>query len=206
MEVKKLVLMVASGVLGYWFFFLMPKKSYDVVGAHQQVKELVVFGDSLASGYGVNKGEGFADLLAESIGARLVNLGQNGATTASALKKIATVVKIKPSLVVISLGGNDLLHRFELRKTLNNLQKIFEQLHQAGAMVAFVGMNPPLVGDNWQLAIADLCERTGVLYIPETMAGLWGTENMLDQIHPNKAGHAIMAERIFSAIHPYIEQ
>ena len=69
---------------------------------------MVILGDSLSAGTGAAKGEGFVDLLQQRLGVEIVNRGIPGNTTAQGLARLdKDVLSLKPSLVIVELGGND---------------------------------------------------------------------------------------------------
>src|SRR5215212_11260441 len=71
---------------------------------------IIAFGDSLTAGYGANPGEDYPSRLSTMIGATIVNAGVNGDTTESALARVdADVLARDPRIVLVGLGGNDLL-------------------------------------------------------------------------------------------------
>lgn len=166
---------------------------------------LVAFGDSLTHGAGAAQNESYPTWLETMSGTKVVNLGRNGDTTASSLDRMDEVLRLKPDIVLVTLGGNDLLTRTPLDQTLGNLRKGFQRLHEAGTMAVYLAIDPPGVGDNWAMAIQHLCKEEGVLYVPNVMKGLWGDSSLMaDQIHPNGKGYKIMAERVLTSIRPYI--
>lgn len=166
---------------------------------------LVAFGDSLTHGTGAAQNESYPAWLASMSGTKIANLGRSGDTTGTALERINEVLERKPEIVLVTLGGNDLLARTPLDETLGNLRKAFQRMHEAGSMAVYLAIDPPGVGDNWAMAIEHLCKEEGVLYVPGVMKGLWGDASLMaDQVHPNARGYKVMAERVLGAIRPYI--
>lgn len=160
---------------------------------------IVAFGDSLTAGFGAAEGEDFPALLSRSLGVPIINRGVPGETTADALRRVDQVLADDPRVVIVFLGGNDLLRRTGREPMLANLRRIVEQLQDAGVFVVLVGLEGPslLGGGGLDRAYRDLARETGALHVPNAMAGILGnTSLMSDQIHPNAEGYRRMAEHI----------
>lgn len=164
--------------------------------------KVVAFGDSLTAGHGASSAAGsYPAQLGARMGLEIVNLGQNGETTTSARVRLAEVKAQNPDFVLITLGGNDLRQRLDLSETVSNLEAIFRELQETGAGVVYLSINPPMVGDNWIMAIRDVVRSSGVLWVDDVMQDLWGNEEfMADAFHPNDKGYAKIAERVQEAL------
>jgi acyl-CoA thioesterase-1 len=105
-------------------------------------------GDSLFAGYGLEPGQSYPAhlekaLQAKGIKARVVNAGVSGDTTAAGLQRLDFVLKgmpKKPALVVISLGGNDMLRGLSPAETAKNLDAILTKFKAEGVPVLLLGM------------------------------------------------------------------
>lgn len=144
------------------------------------------------------QGEDFVSLLAARIGKPIINAGQNGDTTAIALKRLdRNVLSRDPRIVIILLGGNDALRRVPLADTFSNLEKIIDAVHEKGAAVILVGVRGGLFSSKYNDEFEDLATRKRVNLVTDILDGLFGhAELMYDSIHPNEAGNKIMADRI----------
>lgn len=164
---------------------------------------IVCFGDSLTAGFGAEPGRSYPDVLHEFLGREVVNRGRNGETATDALERVDAIVALQPKVVVVTLGGNDMLQRVPIEQTVASMRRIFDRLLGTGAMVAFVGIDPPLASAARMDAIRDLCRERGVLWVGGAMTGLWQDRTrMSDEIHPNAAGYRIVAERVAGALKP----
>jgi acyl-CoA thioesterase-1 len=111
-------------------------------------RRILAFGDSLFAGYGLKPGEGYpekleAALRARGINARIANAGVSGDTTAAGLQRLAFTLDnqaAKPDLVVISLGGNDMLRGIPASETRANLDAILGELDKRGIKALLLGM------------------------------------------------------------------
>ncbi len=167
---------------------------------------IVAFGDSLVEGVGSQKGGGFVSLLSARLGTPIINLGVAGDTTGDGLARLEDVREKKPGTVIVLLGGNDALRRAPLETTFGNLERIITTLQKDGAMVVLLGVRGGLLSDPYDAEYQALAERTNALYVENVLKGLIGRpELMFDTIHPNDAGYAIIAERVYEALEPYLE-
>lgn len=183
----------AAGVA--WYL----SRSVKVVDQPEKGSAVIVFGDSLVTGYGVETiGDDFVSLLAKRSGRQIINAGANGDTTASALARIEDDVLARdPRIVVILLGGNDALRRVPVEDTFKNLGTIIDRIHEKGAAVVLVGVKGSLLGDRYDAEFKKMAREKRVNFVPNILKGIFGNpELMVDEIHPNGAGHALMAARI----------
>lgn len=157
---------------------------------------IVAFGDSLIHGTG-SSGGGFVSLLAQRLGRDIENLGRPGETTAGGLARLDEVLELQPSLVILLLGGNDVLRRVPPADTFRNLAVIIERLQAGGSAVLLVGVRGGLLQDPYAGEFAALAERHGTAYVPDVLQQVFmRPDYMADQVHPNDAGYARIAERV----------
>lgn len=107
--------------------------------------KILVFGDSLVSGYGVRDSEGFPAVLGQRLRADgydvvIANAGVPGNTTAMGLARAAAAVAGKPDLVILELGANDFLNNVALRTTRTNLVRLIRRFQTAGVRIILAGM------------------------------------------------------------------
>src|SRR5687767_11408996 len=79
--------------------------------SHAEKKTVVILGDSLAAGAGVDPSEAFPGLLQKRIDAAglpftIVNAGVSGDTTAGGLRRLDWLLRRKIDVLVVALGGN----------------------------------------------------------------------------------------------------
>lgn len=163
--------------------------------------EVLAFGDSLTFGIGSTSGNGYVPVLERRIGVDIFNSGIPGNTTGDALTRLSTSVLARdPRIVIVLLGGNDILQNVPVQTRIDNITQIVERIRSDGSKVILVGLGSGQV-DPFNGELPGLASRTGSTYVPNILDGIIGNPSlMFDQIHPNDAGYAIMADRIEPAL------
>ncbi|HYF29323.1 MAG TPA: GDSL-type esterase/lipase family protein [Candidatus Paceibacterota bacterium] len=166
--------------------------------------KIVAFGDSLVTGYGTTDNGDFVSILSSRLEVPITNLGRDGETSASARERIADVVRERPDVVIILLGGNDALQKVPVAETRENLDAILTTLAEISSVkinIVLVGVLGSPLNDPYRAMFEELAEKHQVEYVPNILSGIFGNRDLMsDQIHPNNAGHARMAERIYPAV------
>ena len=177
---------------------------------------IAVLGDSLTAGLGVAPDEAFparlqARLWREGYDHRVVNAGVSGDTTAGGLRRVDWVLRAGPAIVVVALGANDGLRGQRPAAMRANLEAIVERLTAAGARVLLAGMRmPPNYGEEYTRQFAavypGVAGRTRVALMPFLLDGVAADPRYLqpDGIHPNAAGHRIIADRVWPHLVPLL--
>lgn len=177
----------------------------ETVGPTQTI---VLFGDSIAAGYGLAPTETIEatliPLLQEAgLHPRFVNAGVSGDTTRGGLERIDWAVGGEADLVIVILGGNDALRAFDPSETKRNLDAIASQLLAKETKVLITGMQaPPNLGADYtthfNAIFADVAVRHGTALYPFILEGVAAdlTLNQADGIHPNPEGARIIANGI----------
>lgn len=199
---KKTVFVLIGGLLAsfvlYWLFF---RSSVPITNHPPQNEVIVAFGDSLVAGQGATVGNDFVSLLSDKLGRPIINLGVSGDTTRDGLARLDEVVALDPGTVILLLGGNDYLRRIEVGETEANLSSVIEELQSEGAMIVLLGVRGGVLRDGRRSMYHDLSRRYGTLYVPDVLSGIFGrTELMADSIHPNDAGYAIIADKVYRVL------
>lgn len=186
---------IATAWLGAWLLLLAGCGAREVPQATHP-GPIVAFGDSLVYGIG-SSGGGFVRLLEQRLGQRIENLGVPGDTTADGLNRLDELLELDPSIVILLLGGNDVLQRVDPDRTFANLATLIERIQSQGAAVLLVGIRGSLLRDAFAASFEDLAERYGTAYVHDVLDDTFGVrEYMADQVHPNDRGYAVIAERI----------
>jgi acyl-CoA thioesterase-1 len=171
-----------------------------VMGAE---RHLLAFGDSLFTGYGLKPGEGYperleAALRAKGINARIANAGVSGDTTAGALQRLAFTLDnqpTRPELVLISLGGNDMLRGLPASATRANLDAILTELDRRGIQALLFGMlAAPNLGAGYarefNTIYPALARKHGAALVPFFLQAVIDKPQLrqADHIHPTRQG------------------
>jgi acyl-CoA thioesterase-1 len=170
--------------------------------------KLAILGDSLAAGYGLAPAQAFPARLQAALkdkgrNVTVINHGVSGDTTAGGLERIDWMMADKPDIVLVELGGNDMLRALDPAATERNLDAIIDKLKQTGVTVWLVGMLAPRnFGPEYVKQFDGLYKRLadkhGVPLYPFFLDGVAQDPalNQPDGIHPNAKGVDVIVERI----------
>ena len=188
---------------------------FILLGANTYGSTLLVLGDSLSAGYGVNQDKGWVALLRNDMddSHQIINGSISGDTTGGGLNRLPLLLeKFSPDYVLLELGGNDGLRGQPLSLMKGNLRAMIELCRQAGAEPILFGMRlPPNYGRRYSDAFAkvypQLSDEKQVLLIPFQLDELAVTEGMIqeDGLHPTALAQPIIKEVIKGYIKPLME-
>ncbi len=188
---------------------------FILLGANTYGSTLLVLGDSLSAGYGINQESGWVALLDKDFGDdhRIINGSISGDTTGGGLNRLPRLLQeFSPDYVLLELGGNDGLRGQPLNLMKSNLQAMINLVREAGAEPVLFGMRlPPNYGRRYSDAFAavypQLSEAENVLLIPFQLEELSITEGMIqeDGLHPTALAQPIIKEVIKGYIEPLME-
>ena len=180
-------------------------------------KALVVFGDSIAAGYGLEPGQSFPEDVQKALDAqgyawRVVNLGISGDTTEGGIARVDSATSLKPAIVILELGGNDGLRGLPLAVTRKNLASMIQAFQNAGARVVLAGMTlPPNYGADYiqgfQKIYKDLAAQYRLTLIPFLLADMITPDLRYfqrDGIHPTADGAVIVSQTVMRALKPLL--
>jgi acyl-CoA thioesterase-1 len=174
--------------------------------------KLLVFGDSLAAGYGLAQPDGFQARLAAALKASghdvtILDGGVSGDTSAGGRSRLDWVLADAPDAAIVELGANDGLRGSDPKEMEANLTAILDALAARHIPVLLSGMlAPPNMGDEYSRAFAAvfarLGRRPGLIYDPFFLEGVAGVPalNQADHIHPNPEGVHRVVARILPAV------
>ena len=188
---------------------------FILLGANTYGSTLLVLGDSLSAGYGVNQGSGWVALLRNDLGDdhQVINGSISGDTTGGGLDRLPRLLKeYSPDYVLLELGGNDGLRGQPLSLMKGNLQAMIDLVRKAGAEPILFGMRlPPNYGRRYSDAFAavypQLAEAQKVLLIPFQLEELAVTEGMIQQdgLHPTALAQPSIKEVVREYIQPLMK-
>ncbi len=180
---------------------------------------LVVLGDSLAAGYGVDPAEAYPGVLQRQIdGAglnyRVVNAGVSGDTSAGALRRIDWLLRRPVDVLLIEIGGNDGLRGQSPGALKTNLVTIIERTRhkQPQARIVLVGMKmPPNMGayaEQFETVFAEVAREQETAFVPHLLEGVGGVPemNQPDGIHPSPEGHRRVATNVWTVLEPILRK
>ena len=182
-------------------------------------RKIVVLGDSITAGYGLDREAAYPALLQEKVNEHalpyeVVNAGVSGDTTASGLRRTNWVLaRSQPAVFVIALGGNDGLRGIPVEQTRANLAGIVQAVRQASpdTEILIAGMRmPESMGRDYAESFYEtfslVAEQQDAHLLPFLLEGVGGEAslNQSDQIHPNAAGQKQIAETVWSALEPLL--
>lgn len=179
---------------------------------------VLVVGDSLSAGYGIERQQGWVALLRQRIADRglpydVVNASITGDTTRGGLSRLpAALEREQPSVVVIALGGNDGLRGFAPQQTKDNLRRMIDLSRNAGAEVLLLGVKLPAnygraFGEKFHRVYRDLAAETGVATVPFFLEGVAETRAMMqpDGIHPSAEAQPRILDNVWQDLAPLLE-
>ena len=159
---------------------------------------IVAFGDSLTHGTGASETTAYPAVLASLTGRTVINAGVPGDTTSSGLQRLPEVLdEYKPRLVLLCLGGNDMLKKEPAASTEKNLRLLVQTIRASGAGVVLIGVPEPKFfggAPDFYVRIAEDMQ----LPLERDVFNEVLKDNRLksDPIHANAAGYRQVAERL----------
>jgi len=159
---------------------------------------IVAFGDSLTYGTGAAESESYPAVLAQLIGRRVVRAGVPGEVTAQGLVRLPQVIEEhRPALVIVCLGGNDMLRKLDEAQIRSNLRQIIRTLRDRGIAVVLVGVPKPALLTSAAAFYGELAKEYRIPYEGKILNHIMHQFDLkADAIHPNAKGYRRMAEAI----------
>ncbi|YCA16603.1 arylesterase [Kushneria sp. AK178] len=181
---------------------------------------LMVLGDSLSAARGIDRDEGWVNLMRQRLDAEapgehtVINASISGDTTAGGLERLPEALETHhPDIVLLELGGNDGLQGLPPERMQDNLAQMIEKSQASGARVALLGiMIPPNYGQAYTKAFADvfpaLADEYEVPLVPFILDGVALNEALMqdDRIHPNAQGQPIILDNIWPTVTAMLDE
>ncbi len=188
---------------------------FILLGANTYGSTLLVLGDSLSAGYGIDPENGWVNLLQDDLGDdhKVVNGSISGDTTGGGLARLPLLLeKFQPDFVILELGGNDGLRGQPLKLMKQNLAAMIALCTEANALPVLFGMRiPPNYGRRYTMAFAavyeQLADETDTLLIPFQLEDLAITEGMIQQdgLHPTEKAQLAIKAVVAQIIKPLVQ-
>lgn len=188
-----------------------------VASRPQSRPRIVVLGDSLTAGLGVNQDQAYPARLQERLTSdgydyEVVNAGVSGDTTAGGLRRLDWALDGDVRVLIVALGGNDGLRGLSVADMRRNLTEIITRAKQRNIRVLLAGMEAlPNLGqtytEEFRQAFGDLAQEQQVQFVPFLLTGVAGVAelNQGDGIHPNAEGARLIAEGLWPTLRPMLD-
>ena len=179
---------------------------------------LLVLGDSLSAGFGLEPEDSFPSQLEMALevagyDVQVINAGVSGDTSAGGLARLEWALADKPQVVLVELGGNDALRGLPPAETHANLESIIARLKKNGVGVVLTGMRAPRnlgrdFTEEFDAIYPRLAEKYDVAFYPFFLDGvaLDPALNQADGIHPNPAGVKVIVNKILPLLKSQLER
>ena len=172
-------------------------------------KKILVLGDSLSAGLGVDYNQSWPLLVQEELNNAgynytVINAGISGDTTSGGLSRLPKLISLhQPEILILELGGNDGLRGTPLASVENNLRKMIELSNESGISVLMMGVQlPPNYGvsytTSFEAIFANLSEEFDLTLVTGELADMV-TDGLMqpDGIHPNVEGHIMIQKTVW---------
>ncbi len=179
---------------------------------------ILVLGDSLSAGFGIDLSQGWVNLLAQRLREngfphRVVNASISGDTSRGGLARLPSALELhQPDIVIVELGANDGLRGFSLNEIRDNLAAMIDASRQAGARVLLAEMRippnyGPRYGKKFQALYRDLAEPPDVTLIPFLLEGVAGNPELMqeDGLHPQVEAQPLILDNVWPALSALLE-
>lgn len=182
----------------------------------QAAKNILLFGDSLSAGYGIERDDSWANLLQQELKIshpqyEVVNASISGETTSGGLRRIGKALQQhRPAVVVVELGANDGLRGGAITEMKKNLDKIITQAQKANAKVLLLGIQlPPNYGPDYtrkfRAVYPALAKQHDVALIPFMLEGIKPEQFQADNLHPNAEAQPGIMRHILRSLIPLLD-
>lgn len=180
-------------------------------------KSILVLGDSLSAGYGIDVQRGWVQLLDNTLNRsgryHIINASISGETTGGALTRLPSLLKMhKPAIIIVELGGNDGLRGHPIKLIKKNLTAIMSISQAAGAKTLLLGMQiPPNYGQRYTHKFADvytnLAQEMGIPLVPFFLENVALQPELMqdDGIHPTAGAQKQLLDNVMPHLTPLLQ-
>ncbi|MCB1827711.1 MAG: hypothetical protein KDH94_04720, partial [Coxiellaceae bacterium] len=166
---------------------------------------IVAYGDSLTYGTGAPRSDSYPAVLSRLIKINVINAGIPGETTTQGLKRLPSMLeKYNPSLVLLCLGGNDVLKKVPAKTISANLKKMVALIQSHGAQVFLIAVPEARLTLSVPDYYQNIANEFDIPVDTETLPDLLGDRSQKsDSVHLNRSGYRRFAERIAEQLKQY---
>lgn len=159
---------------------------------------ILAFGDSLTFGTGANPEESYPAVLERLIARKVVRSGVPGEVTEEGLARLPEVLdEFEPQLLILCLGGNDLLRRTDEAAAIANLRAMIKLARDKGTAVMLLAPPRPGVLTSAPEFYAELAKEFRLPLEAEVLPKVFSDKSLKsDLVHPNAKGYARIAEAL----------
>lgn len=199
----KLFLLICLVILGG--FFLLNSKSSKSGICPLDKSNIITLGDSLANGFGVSESDSFAIQIPQMLGKNAIKQGIDGEVSTELLARIDRELQA-PNIaaIIISIGGNDFLRKTDSDLVKRNITAIVKKAKAKSSCVVLLGVPDGIFGGligGVSSIYKDIAKSENILLESSSMPRILKQHSLkVDEIHPNKDGHKIIAESITNLI------
>ena len=199
-----------KGFQSLFCLFLLFIISLNTLAA-KEIK-IMLYGDSLMAGYGLNQNENLSSALAakfslEETAVLIINASVSGNTTSNGLARLDWSLGESPNIVILCLGANDMLRGIDPKYIRENLNTMISKINESGSKVILAGMRSPksmggIYQQRFDQMYREIAEEHDLTFMPFLLEGIALEKKYLqnDYKHPNALGIQVMANNLY----PYI--
>ena len=184
----------------------------------EENNSILIYGDSISAGYGMKKENQWSESLKTLLSDKgfkisVYNRSVSGETTGGGLTRISRILdELKPTFLLLELGGNDALRGYPPKKIYENLDKIIEASKERGINVFLMQIRIlPNYGKRYQAQFESiyptLSQEKAVILLPFMLNDIALKKELMlsDGIHPNKDAQPLIAEIVFNSLKPHLK-
>ena len=184
----------------------------------EENKSILIYGDSISAGYGMEKESQWSESLKTLLSDKgfeisVHNRSISGETTGGGLTRISRILdELKPTFLLLELGGNDALRGYPPKKIYENLSKMVDASEERGIQVFLMQIRIlPNYGKRYQTQFESiyptLSKEKEVILLPFMLNDIALKKELMlsDGIHPNKDAQPLIAEIVFNSLKPHLK-
>ena len=184
----------------------------------EENNSILIYGDSISAGYGMEKESQWSESLKTLLSDKgfeisVYNRSVSGETTGGGLTRISRILdELKPTFLLLELGGNDALRGYPPKKIYENLDKMIQASKERGINVFLMQIRIlPNYGKRYQTQFESiyptLSQEKDVILLPFMLNDIALKKELMlsDGIHPNKDAQPLIAEIVFNSLKPHLK-
>ncbi len=183
--------------------------------AKPAAKNILLFGDSLSAGYGLDTNDSWPVLMQQELdrikpGFKILNASISGETTLGGRQRLSKLLEqYRPAIVIVELGANDGLRGFSTADIESNLNEIMLQIDQVKAKTLLIGMKlPPNYGEpyitQFQSMFPRLADKHRATLLPFLLDGVGAEQFQADNMHPAAISQPAIMRNVLQALKPLL--